>query len=822
MASLRQFLDEQVYPSLFECLADAFPEFSFKNVSKGYQSTTGQKIDNSAGEKGKVYIYQNNISHFIDYTRGSVSIWDYLKFRDNLSQWETFQLLCSLANVAIPSQLIKDSEIDEIENANSKTRILEAANDFFIEALSGINSDYARTQAAAAVRSYIQDYRKIELHELRILGSDSNGIKLELGYIPSVADLYRHLIENKQFMDTEVYAILKLAPGIGATHQLSIPYRDPSGRIRGFAFRTIQTKANLKPIEPKYLYSNNLKRDDILFNLSAVKGEKDLVIVEGLLDCLVASVRGVENVVAIGGSTLSNKQLLEALRLGARKITLCLDNDKTGEENTLKAIKLIGEEVFLPCYAITLPKGYKDPDELITGAGIDVFKTLINQALPYYIYLLHKTINLFYEKNNQPETNWKAVDSLLEQIIAVGSSIHEAVHRDIFQTEFLKLSEPWGISKSSLEEAIGEIRSSQERDKRKTGLIKLLNDAKDKISKEPTDKVLEFVESKLLHIKRGVSTLNFAKLLEIATEEDVKYKMGRLPDSLKTGYYLTDLFGNADELMLPSGALSVVAARTSHGKTAMLMNLAMNVCLAYPDKVIHFFSLEEDKEAILVKMLNIFINKDLMAGMKNTKYIKNYFKTGGRGFHNRDFIEAKDQFFNELIYSGRLRIHYFSPQVDDLIDAVHYMGERHSIGLVLIDYIQLLTSGSYYQSRQLELQAICNKLLMELAVPSGLPVVLGAQFNREVTEEGMMEATKIREAGDIEQTAHLILALWNRAYTKKMHKDKQGKSAIHNPNEIYLEILKNRDGLSGLYSELDFNGSTGKINNKFDPMQHYM
>ncbi|TAF64498.1 MAG: hypothetical protein EAZ58_11270, partial [Flavobacterium sp.] len=126
------FLEHTLYPALYEHITEAFPEFGFKVCANGYRSSTGSKIDHSTGEKGKVYLYKNNITHFIDYTRGSVSIWKYLQTRDNLSHQETLLLLVSLAKI----------QLRELPNAESWTEqllhfeILEQANSFFINCLS--------------------------------------------------------------------------------------------------------------------------------------------------------------------------------------------------------------------------------------------------------------------------------------------------------------------------------------------------------------------------------------------------------------------------------------------------------------------------------------------------------------------------------------------------------------------------------------------------------------------------------------------------------------------------------------------------------------
>jgi len=811
----KQLLDEIIYPALYERVTTAFPEFEFRHFGKGYKSSTGVKIDQTVGNKGKVYIYDNNISTFIDFTKGAISIWNYLQRRDTLTNKETLLLLASLAEVTLPTQSFSDQEYELLEIAQRQTQILEDTNTFFIGCLSAKDNQFAHQQEAILLRNYIENERHYSTSDLRLPGNTEPDLypQMELGLIPSASNTYAWLIEYRGYVDTELYEVLKFPVGAGTTHKLSIPFRDTTGRILGFVFRDIHHTKLTKT--PKYLYSTGLKRDHILFNLSSVRGNKDLVIVEGILDSLICSVRGVDNVVALGGTSINAKQITKAVTCGARSITLCLDNDKSGIEATYQAIQTIQETHTIACYVAIIPTNYKDPDAFIVAEGADKFKRIIDEALPYFIYLLNTVLDRHI--SNAP--TWKEIDKLLFESTQIASSIYNPIDRDIFEKYFLEKTTHFGINKNSLQATIDEIRFNKEKENAKKLFSNLLTETQSKLSKEPTESVLQAFEEKLSKLKYNSSNLNFSKLLDITSEEAIRTKLFTQPESLRSGYLFREASGHSgyDELNIPAGALSVIAARTSHGKTAMLMNLALNIALEYPEKTVHFFSLEEDKEAIILKLLNIFINKELKAGAKNMKYIRNYFKTNGSTYHNQDFLQQKDEFFNELINTGRIMVHYASSDTDELITSIKYINEKHTPGAIFIDYIQLLNLRQSFQSRQLELQSICNKLLKDLAVPTGLPLVLGAQFNREVFEEGMMDATKIREAGDIEQTSNLVLGLWNRGYTNSnKHKDKKGNSALNNPNELYLEVLKNRDGQSGLIAELEFNGSTGKISNKYD------
>ena len=128
-----------------------------------------------------------------------------------------------------------------------------------------------------------------------------------------------------------------------------------------------------------------------------------------------------------------------------------------------------------------------------------------------------------------------------------------------------------------------------------------------------------------------------------------------------------------------------------------------------------------------------------------------------------------------------------------------------------------LPEGKYKTySRQEELKQICISL-KDIAVETGLPIILGAQFNRTVTNPLHLHATKIGEAGDIERIANLIIGLWNNNFkiiaTEGEIKDINSKGC-YTPDTIYTTVLKNRGGKVGLEELLSFNGNTGKISNQ--------
>jgi replicative DNA helicase len=89
-------------------------------------------------------------------------------------------------------------------------------------------------------------------------------------------------------------------------------------------------------------------------------------------------------------------------------------------------------------------------------------------------------------------------------------------------------------------------------------------------------------------------------------------------------------------------------------------------------------------------------------------------------------------------------------------------GVKKKVAAVFIDYVQKLTTEEERVNRQQEIQKICQTLLSTaLDTRAGTSIILGTQVNRNVTSLEERTLDKMREAGDIEQDANLVLGIWN-------------------------------------------------------------
>lgn len=797
MSVLTDWISYELYPALYEVIDRALPEHSFNKYSWGWGSQTYLNGFPHKSRKDKTKVKQNSPYYIFEEGGNGKALIDYVMERDGADFMGAVKKLAGITGLQVP----QDPSWDE--GASSKYRerstILEVSNDYFVFCL-------AKSTGAEEVRAYLTG-RGYGVEDIE---------KMELGYVPSWDKLLKYLT-GKGYDKNTVEEILGRDSRIGREYKLTIPYRT-GGTIKGIKFRTIDQAVN-----PKYLNSPGLDKKGGFFNLTGLRGDKDLVIVEGELDALHSTAKGIDNVVALGGSDLHREQVENAKIRGARSLVLCFDREPGAEDKVLKALEILRDEEELRVYVATLPDlgdGKTDPDRLLKERGAEELRKVIAEATRDYEHKL----SLAWEKHKERQGDKEAptsleFDKLIEDLTVLAYSIKRPVDRNILLTQVEDQLGTLGITRGAMEDTLEILRYKKDKENQARGLNKLLIHVKQLQEKGETDKAL----NELLERGRALSGMDtqkdYERLLQIPGEAEIKTTIQGEADSIETGYTLYDQSGSREELTLPSGALTIIAGRTSHRKTGLMLNMALNTASKYPGKEIHFFSYEESQEALLIKLMNIYINREFRPGTKNLRYIKGYYKSGGTNYTNTDFLGGRERFYNELISTGRIRVHYAPLDVDGLNGAIKYIASKGPVGAVFIDYIQLLRIRGEYQSRQLQLQEICERL-RETAIGSRLPLILGAQFNREVQMEGQLDPGKIREAGDIEQTANLVLGLWDRAFTKenqgqgKEHRDRRGEPARYEPGTLYVEVLKGRDIGVGSSGELSYNGNTGKIINR--------
>jgi replicative DNA helicase len=280
----------------------------------------------------------------------------------------------------------------------------------------------------------------------------------------------------------------------------------------------------------------------------------------------------------------------------------------------------------------------------------------------------------------------------------------------------------------------------------------------------------EIIEKALIDfkglLKDNVSVENFEGIVRSQLKElNELLKDPNIIKGISSGFYELDRLTNGFE----GGELVVIGARPAMGKTAFALNIAYNV--AKSDRKVLFFSLEMSKKQLSLRM------NSMISGVPLSK-IKS-------GMLNEDDVERITNSYIEN--AGILR-------KIDLVDNTNYLQDimkisysLDSVDLIIIDYLQLIRTMNKYQMRYQELADVMNSLKF-LAKDLDIPIIALAQVNREVEKKVDKRPTlsDLRESGDIEATADMVMFLHREGYYKG-----------NDDNTAEIIVAKNRNGESG-------------------------
>lgn len=228
--------------------------------------------------------------------------------------------------------------------------------------------------------------------------------------------------------------------------------------------------------------------------------------------------------------------------------------------------------------------------------------------------------------------------------------------------------------------------------------------------------------------------------------------------------------------------LIILAARPSVGKTAFALNLARNAALnAGKPTPVAFFSLEMSSAQLVQRILSaeseIWLEK-IARGKLEEYEMKQLYNRG---------IERLSKAPIFIDDSAALNIF-------ELRAKCRRLKNKHNVGLIIIDYLQLMSgTGDRNSNREQEISKI-SRDLKGLAKELQVPIVALSQLSREVEKrkEGnkMPQLSDLRESGAIEQDADLVMFLYRPDYYE-MNQDEFGENI---KGETHVRIAKHRNG----------------------------
>ena len=244
-------------------------------------------------------------------------------------------------------------------------------------------------------------------------------------------------------------------------------------------------------------------------------------------------------------------------------------------------------------------------------------------------------------------------------------------------------------------------------------------------------------------------------------------------------------FGELDKLTsgLQNGDLVIIAGRPSMGKTALSMNIVEHVAI-HNSTPVAVFSLEMPTEQLVIRMISSFgrIDSSKLRDGDMSEVDWNSFNHAVRAFEENTILIDETPSITPTEIRAKCR---------------RLKRKYPNLGLIMVDYLQLMTVHGKSENRVQEISEI-SRSLKALAKEINVPVIALSQLNRGVesrtkTGKGRMpQMADLRESGSIEQDADIIGFI----YRDEVYHD----DAYTNPEETGkadLRIAKHRNGATG-------------------------
>ncbi|OGN06388.1 MAG: replicative DNA helicase [Candidatus Yanofskybacteria bacterium RIFCSPHIGHO2_01_FULL_45_42] len=311
-----------------------------------------------------------------------------------------------------------------------------------------------------------------------------------------------------------------------------------------------------------------------------------------------------------------------------------------------------------------------------------------------------------------------------------------------------------------------------------------------KEEEDDVENLLDEAETRLFNVSQRSLTKNFlplgatlAEAIERITNQDAGLLRG-----LKTDFHdLDNLLGGFQK-----SDLIILAARPSVGKTAFAINLALKI--ARQNIPVGLFSMEMSADQVVDRLIAA------EAGVSLHK-----LRTGKLSHQDErdDFLSittACDKLGNLPIFIDDSP----SPNVLQMRAMARRLQSEHGLGLLVIDYLQLMSARRNYDSPVQQVTEI-SRGLKGLAKELGIPVIAISQLSRAVeNREGHKpKLSDLRDSGSIEQDADLVMFIHRE---DKVNLDRARDNNMLNVAQLI--IAKHRNGPTG---ELDFRIDPGSL-----------
>ena len=311
----------------------------------------------------------------------------------------------------------------------------------------------------------------------------------------------------------------------------------------------------------------------------------------------------------------------------------------------------------------------------------------------------------------------------------------------------------------------------------------------------PLETILNDLEFQVFNLTNEIKTQKISSSAELLSNIFLDLKQKSINPTLSgisSGFYDLDSFTQGFQ----KSDLIVIAGRPSMGKTALALNISLNIIKNLNLPVL-FFSLEMSKEQLTYRLL---IHETNINGSR--------LKTGNL---------YKDDWANLNTIIQKLSIlplfidDTSNPSIQDIKSKIKkIIFEQTQIGLIVIDYLQLMQNSKFSISNRTQELSQITRSLKNVAREFKVPIIALSQLSRNVESRTNKRPilSDLRESGSIEQDADLVLMLYRDSY----YSSTTTTTVENEKNIVELIIAKHRNGPIGTV-ELEFDSKRTKFLN---------
>jgi len=282
------------------------------------------------------------------------------------------------------------------------------------------------------------------------------------------------------------------------------------------------------------------------------------------------------------------------------------------------------------------------------------------------------------------------------------------------------------------------------------------------------DEILSATQDNIFSVSEGTKGYELTSLVDISHDifRNIMTNGGKT-NTISTGYKdLDEKLGGG----LSPGQLIILAARPGMGKSAFALSLAYELLKKNPTKRAAFFSLEMNKDELVYRLLSMVSDVD----SKKIRSGKIGRVDSQKLIQSTEILNNIHLFIND---DPGLKVLDIRTNVNSKAFYSEDLDKRSDLGLIIVDYLQLLKPADSKMPREQQV-AQMSRSLKELAKDLKVPILVLAQLNRDADNSEIPKLSNLRESGSIEQDADIVLFV-DRPYARGDKEKDETEAAIH-------------------------------------------